>query len=331
MILKALQCAHQGPPPIWILRQSGRYLPNYRALRDKYPLRRLFMEPELAMQATLLPFDYFPFDAAILFSDITIPVLALGCELDFHEGPVITPLITPSHLAQLTLRDPYTKLNFLAQAIRGAKSMLRVPLLGFCAEPFTLATYLIETHKDPTLHQTKRWMHAAPQSFHQLLQRVTDVLKITLSIQIEAGVDAVQIFDSSSHVLADADWREFSLPYLAQLWPAPPCPTILFSRNAALRAGESALKPTCWSVDWLSPLPYFRQKLGPQVALQGNLDPDLLFAPLPILRHKVKTLLASMHGDPGFIFNLGHGIKPNTPLEAVHCLIETCAQQVSVK
>ncbi len=323
MILKALQCAHSGPPPIWIFRQSGRYLPNYRALKEKYSLRQLFLEPELSAQATLLPFEYFPLDAAILFSDITLPAIALGCTLDFQEGPVITPLLTPESILRIVPYDPRIVLASVGQAIRYAKERLHVPLFGFCAEPFTLATYLIESHKDPTLHQTKRWLHSDPTSFHLLLRKITDVTKLYLEMQIHAGIDAIQIFDSSSHILSDEDWREFSVPYLAELLPKKSIPSLIFSRNAALRVGQSELNPTGWSVDWLTPMSYFRKKMGPHVALQGNLDPDLLFAPLPLLQSRVEALLHSMRKDPGFIVNLGHGIKPQTPLAAVHCLIKT--------
>ena len=315
--LNALQCNNHGAPPIWIMRQAGRYLPSYQKMRARYSLRQLFLEPELAAQVTQLPLIEFPFSAGIIFSDITLPALALGCSVDFKEGPVINPLFTPE-----TILRPFNleALDFIRRAIQISKASLSVPLIGFCAEPWTLATYLIDTHEDKTLPKTKRWLHRDPASFHRFLEHLTQLSIAYLQMQVEAGADAIQIFDSHSHILAEEDWRTFSLPYLQRVINSVTTPVIVFLRNSLLRA--SALSNCAISADWLSPLAQLRKSVGPQVPLQGNLDPDCLFAPLPLLRTKVRTLLDSMKGDPGFVMNLGHGIKPGTPVEAVHCLIE---------
>ena len=317
--LNALHCTnHKEPPPLWIMRQAGRYLPSYQKMRARYSLRELFLEPELAAQVTQLPLKEFAFNAGIIFSDITLPALALGCSVDFKEGPVIQPLFTPE-----TILRPFNleALDFIRHALRISKASLSVPLIGFCAEPWTLATYLIDTHEDKTLPKTKRWLHSDPDSFHRLLEQLTQLSIAYLQMQVDAGADAIQIFDSHSHILAEEDWRTFSLPYLQRVVDTINVPTIVFLRNSLLRA--SALSGCAISADWLSPLAHLRKIVGPNIPLQGNLDPDCLFAPLPLLRTKVRKLLDSMKGDPGFIVNLGHGIKPGTPVEAVHCLIST--------
>jgi uroporphyrinogen decarboxylase len=315
--LNALHCKnYNAPPPIWIMRQAGRYLPSYQKMRARYPLRELFLNPELAAQVTQLPLLEFPFNAGIIFSDITLPALALGCSVDFKEGPLINPLFTPA-----TPLRPFNleALDFIRRAIQISKASISVPLIGFCAEPWTLATYLIDTHEDKTLPRIKRWLHSDPDSFHRLLEQLTQLSIAYLQMQVDAGADAIQIFDSHSHILADEDWRAFSLPYLQRVINSVKVPTIVFLRNSLLRA--SALSNCAISADWLSPLAQLRKIVGPQVPLQGNLDPDCLFAPLPLLRTKVQALLDSMEGDAGFILNLGHGIKPGTPVDAVHCLL----------
>jgi uroporphyrinogen decarboxylase len=274
------------------MRQAGRYLPEYRLLRKKHSLRDLFFTPELAAEITLMPVDLIGVDAAILFSDITTVALALGFSLDFAEGPVIQGELNPQSIEVL---EP------IAEAIRLVKPRLKVPLIGFCGGPFTVCSYI---NGDPAL-----------------LDPITDVTIEYIRMQEKAGVDAIQIFDSWANRLSLEEFQRYT-PYLKRLIEAVHVPVILFMRGASSRILELVeLKPSCISFDWESPLSQLRKKVP--MAVQGNLNPDLLYEPLSVVRSKTEELLISMKGDPGFIVNLGHGVKPDVPVDAVRCLIDT--------
>lgn len=305
-LLKALHRKNSGRPPVWLMRQAGRYLPEYRALREKYSLRELFFTPELAATVTLMPLKRFPLDAAIVFSDITVVALALGLELDFREGPIVTPKVTP----QTPLSFAPEKFSSMIEAIKLLK--LSVPLLGFCGAPFTVASYLAED----ALH----WLRSDPVTFHQFLQKIEVLTKTYLQYQVDAGVDAIQIFDSWANVLTKEEFLKFSLPYVRRLIESVKVPSIFFMRGGACHLDELSTLPAALSLDWEISLADVRQKIA--LPLQGNLHPELLFESLPIIRKKTKQLLVSMQDDPAFILNLGHGIKPGTPVEAVQTLIE---------
>lgn len=307
-LLSALRGENQGRPPVWLMRQAGRYLPEYRSLRAQHSLRELFFTPHLAARVTHMPLARFPLDAAILFSDITVTALALGLSLDFNEGPRITPAVTP---ATPLVHRPEA-LAPIYETIQILKADLTVPLLGFCGAPFTVATYLIGD-----LPRTLTWMRSDPAAFRLLLDQIAHATSHYLYAQQTAGVDAVQIFDSWANVLTPEEFRLYSLPYLKQLTKAVTVPSIFFMRGISSYLEEI---PCALSLDWeISPA---AARLRTAQPLQGNLNPDLLFAPLPVLREKIKELLSQMQGDPAFIFNLGHGIKPGTPVEAVQALVE---------
>jgi uroporphyrinogen decarboxylase len=274
------------------MRQAGRYLPSYRKLREKHHLRELFFTPELAAEVTLLPIEL-GVDAAILFSDITVVALALGYKLDFCEGPVIT--------GQLQ-RQSIDVLEPIAEAIRIVKPQLKVPLIGFCGGPYTVASYI---NGDPAL-----------------LEPLTEVTIEYLQMQEKAGVDAIQIFDSWANRLSKEEFQQFCVPYLKRLVDAVDVPVIVFMRGASVRVEELVkLGPDAISFDWTQPLSEMRKKVP--MAVQGNLNPDLLYESRSIIEKKTKELLQSMKGDPGFIVNLGHGVKPDIPVDSVRCLIET--------
>lgn len=293
MFLEALKCRNRGRPPIWLMRQAGRYLPEYRALRKKYTLRELFFTPELAAQITLMPIDLIGVDAAILFSDITVVALPLGFSLDFSEGPVIQGGLQ---------RQSIELLEPIAETIRLVKAQLKVPLIGFCGGPFTVASYI---NGDPAL-----------------LDPITEVTIEYIHMQERAGVDAIQIFDSWADRLTVEEFQKFCVPYLKRIVEATHVPVILFMRGASVRVDELVrLKPDAISFDWAEPLSALRKKVP--MAIQGNLNPDLLYEPLSVIRQKTKELLESMQGDPGFIVNLGHGVKPDVPVDAVRCLVDT--------
>ncbi|WP_284452502.1 uroporphyrinogen decarboxylase [Parachlamydia acanthamoebae] len=330
--LDALNCKNQARPPVWLMRQAGRYMPQYRAMREKYSFLDMCHQPELATEVTLMPIQTFGMDAAILFSDILVIPEALRVGLRFEEtkGPIIErPLNTLEDIQNLPNVHIPEALSYVSEAIKTMLPHLKVPLIGFCGAPFTLASYLIEGGSSKTLKKTKQWMLREPASFHQLLNRLADLTVDYLKLQIESGVKALQIFDSWAHVLGHFQFQEFSLGYLKKIVDAlasTNIPIILFCRGSSVFAPSLAsLRPAAISLDWNSDLKAVRQMLPSKIALQGNLDPDILYAPNPTIRQHVSQMLKNMHQDPGYIFNLGHGIHPDTPMEAVHTLVD-CVQ-----
>lgn len=331
-LLDALKGCNRDRPPIWLMRQAGRYLPEYRTLKEKYDFLDLCHQPELATEVTLLPFKRFNFDAAILFSDILVIPEALGVGLHFEEkkGPIIErPLHSAKDVLALPLPDITEKLSYVSKAIKLLKPQLDIPLIGFCGAPFTVASYMIEGGSSRDLKKTKQWLLRDPQSFHRLLETITTCSIAYLKMQIDAGVNAIQIFDSWAHVLGHAQFREFSLAYLEQLVnivKLKNVPVILFCKGSSAWVSELAqISPSGISLDWHADLKQARQRIPNSIALQGNLDPDILYADTKKIRQETQRLLNSMKGDQGYIFNLGHGIHPDTPLESVKTLIE-CLQ-----
>lgn len=326
ILLQALRCQNRGRPPVWLMRQAGRYLPQFRSLREKYGFLEMCHQPELAVETTLLPIHLLGFDAAILFSDILVIAEALGVGLRFEKdlGPVIErPLNQVSDIHSLPKIHVEEKLGYVAEAIRMLRTRLEVPLIGFCGAPFTLASYMIEGGSSRDLKKTKRWMLAEPESFHQLLELISEASIAYLKMQIKAGAQAIQIFDSWASALAHGQFREFSLHYLQKIVRALDVPVILFCRGSSVFASQLAeAQPAAISVDWNADLSSIRGQL-PSVALQGNLDPDILHAPRNVVVREVKRLLDSMRQDPGYIFNLGHGITPEVPVDNVKALVET--------
>lgn len=284
----------------------------------------MFFTPELAVLATKMPIERFGFDAAILFSDITVVALQLGLRLDFQEGPVVEPRMVPGCVEALPLIRAEEALGMIGETVRILKRDLKVPLIGFCGGPFTVASYLIEKHNGQELPLTKKWMYREPESFERLLEKITDASIDYLQMQERAGVDAIQIFDSWAHVLCEEHFHRFCLPFLKRLLGAVKVPTIVFMRGASLRVEELvALQPAAISFDWQVPLSELRAKVPTSIALQGNFDPDLLYAPLETIRKNVKNVLESMEGDQGFIANLGHGVKPDMSIDAVRCFVHS--------
>lgn len=317
--LDALAHQNRGRPPIWLMRQAGRYLPEYRALRAKYSLKEMFFNPALAAAVTCMPIERFGFDAAILFSDITAIAPALGLGLTFDEGPLITPSVTPENYLHLT--SNLTPLEPIFEALSRAKEKLSVPILGFCGAPFTTATYLIEKHTGSEIPKTRQWMESNPASFSHFLERLTHLTIVYLQKQIEAGADAIQIFDSWANLLNEADFPTYSLGPIGKILQAVSAPSIVYMRGSSIRAESiAALKPTAISLDGARPIQEVRSSVS--TALQGNIDPDLLFRPIPEIRREVRRLLETLRGDPAFIVNLSRGVKPGTPLDAVAALVE---------
>lgn len=327
--INALQCRNREGPPVWLMRQAGRYMASYRALRNKYSFLEMCHEPDLIAEVTLLPIKQFGFDAAILFSDILMIPEALEVGLHFEEGrgPVIhRPVSSQSDVDALPDLD-LSKLNFVGEGVKRVKSQLNVPLIGFCGAPFTVASYMIEGSSSRDLKKTKRWMLREPESFHQLLKKIADASIAYLRMQIEAGVDAVQIFDSWANYLAYPQFMAFSLGYLKYILDGirdTRIPVILFCKGSSVFAAQlSAAQPAAIGLDWNCDITKMRDQVPFNVALQGNLDPDILHAPRDVIRNEVSRIVDGMQGDQGFIFNLGHGIQPDTHEDAVQLLVET--------
>lgn len=335
LLINALNCKNTGRAPVWLMRQAGRYMPEYRALREKYTFLEMCHSPELIEKVTHLPITAFGMDAAILFSDILVipEALDVGLHFDNGAGPIIDrPLKTHKDVSNLPNIDMRDALDYVCKGIHLLKNSLNVPLIGFCGAPFTLASYMIEGKSSKDLRKTKQWMFRDPTSFHQLLQKLTDHAITYLDMQIEAGVQAVQVFDSWAGVLAYNQFYEFSLNYMKQIVDhiKPKVPIILYCRGSSTFAADMAkINPSAISLDWNVNITKLRPTIPSSIALQGNLDPDILYAPLPTIKTEVKRLLDSMHGDPGYIFNLGHGITPEVPVEAVKTLVECVKDQTS--
>lgn len=312
-LLAALKSSNSGRPPVWLMRQAGRYMPSYRSLRQKYPLKSLFFTPELASDITLMPIDQLDVDAAIIFSDITVVALALGLKLDFSEGPKVDPLLTPDKVSLLSF--DLEPLDPIIEAIRLTVPRLKKPLIGFCGAPFTVATYLVEGGIDGA----KKWAYQHPESFERLLDKIADVSIGYLTRQVNAGASALQVFDSWANNLSKEQFERFCLPYYRKILSFVKAPVILFMRAAAIHLDELSELPCALSLDWASSLPSVRKRT--RQPLQGNLDPDLLYAPNEVIRQKAKELIRSMGNDPGFIANLGHGLKPDMSVDAVKTLV----------
>lgn len=333
-LLQALECKNQGRPPIWLMRQAGRYMPAYRALRSKYSFLEMCHQPELIAEVTLLPIHTFGMDAAILFSDILVIPEALGVGLRFEEnlGPIIDrPISEAADIAKLPRHSMKESLQYVVEGIRLVKPQLKVPLLGFCGAPFTMASYMIEGKSSRDLRKTKQWMLRDPTSFHLLLDYLAECAITYLEMQIEAGVEAVQIFDSWAGLMAPQQFNEFSLHYLDKIVRhlKGKVPVILFSKGTSSYLPEIAkIQPHAISVDWNIAMSTVREILPKGMAVQGNLDPDILFAPNDIIRKEATNLLKTMQGHPGYIFNLGHGLTPDIPMDAVKTLVD-CVQGAS--
>lgn len=323
LLLDALRCSNLGPPPVWLMRQAGRYMPQYRALRERYSLWELFHNPELAAQVTLLPIDLLDVDAAIIFSDILVIAECLGLQIAFPDtgGPRIVPSIeTKEQIDALPLLEVQEVLGYVLKAIRSLKNSLQVPLIGFCGGPFTIATYLMDSTSKDAFAKIKRWIAGDPASVHRLLGKITTVTIAYLQEQIAAGAAAVQIFDSWANILNAEQFHVFCLPYIARILEAirPLAPAIVFCRDSSLRYQELAdLKPAAISLDAHYPMAELRARIPSSIAVQGNIPPEFLKRPLHDIRAAVQQLMQSMRGEKGFIVNLGHGVLPDIPFEHV--------------
>lgn len=328
--LRALHRAPTPYTPVWLMRQAGRYLPEYRATRARAgDFLTLCKTPELACEVTLQPLARFPLDAAILFSDIlTVPdAMGLGLVIDEGIGPRFkNPLLEPTEVARLAIPDPERELRYVTDAVRLIKRELgtRTPLIGFAGSPWTLATYMIEGAGDRDFKRAKRWLYSAPSALESLVNLMADAVAEYLNAQIAAGVDAVMVFDTWGGVLTTAAYLKYSLAPMQRILSrlSPSVPNILFTKGGGLWLEQLAASGTqALGLDWSIELGEARRRVGQRVALQGNLDPAILRAPIPIIEQEVDRVIASFGNGPGHIFNLGHGITPDVDPEHVAAMV----------
>ena len=328
LLLRALRREPTERTPVWIMRQAGRYLPQYRAVRAKADFLTLCKTPDLAAEVTIQPVDELGVDAAIIFSDILIPVQAMGMALELGDhGPKLpSPIASAADVARLHSPDPESETGFVMEAIRRTVKSLagRVPLIGFCGAPFTLASYMIEGGGSKNFLATKRFLFEQPQAARALFDLLADSLGVYLAAQARAGASALQIFDSWGGELSPADYETWGVPYLQRMVAAAQkekVPVIMFCTGSAgmlerlAKVGADAV-----GLDWRIELDVARARLGPKLAVQGNLDPCALFLPPEQLEARVRDVLAR-GGGTGHVFNLGHGILPPTPPEAARRLV----------
>lgn len=318
--------------PVWLMRQAGRYMAEYRALRERYTILDIIKTPDLATEVTLQPLKAFNLDAAIIFADI-LPILeGMGLELEFvkGDGPIIhNPLRSPADIKALRVRPAEETLGFTLQAIRQVRGELagRVPLIGFSGAPFTLASYAIEGGSSRNYLRAKGLMYEQSQIWHDLMGKLAIVVGDYLRSQVVSGAQVVQLFDSWVGALSPADYREYVLPHVKKAIElaksGPNAPLIHFGTGTAgilpllKEAGGDVI-----GVDWRIDLAEAWAQLGDKVAVQGNLDPVVLMAPVPEIKKQAARILDSVKGKPGHIFNLGHGILKQTPVEHVAALVD---------
>ncbi len=316
--------------PIWLMRQAGRYMAEYRALREKYDILTICRTPELSVQVTLQPIHRFDLDAAILFSDIMVPLSGMGIAFEIREsvGPVVaSPVADQKSAAALRVLEPGQDVPYVLEALRLLRRELegKLPLIGFAGAPFTLASYVVEGRASRDLQKTKSLMYCDPAAWHMLMDKLADSIAAYLVAQVEAGAQAVQLFDSWVGALSPRDYARYVQPYSKRIFDrlsGSGAPRIHFGTGTATllelmqQAGGDVI-----GLDWRVPLSEGWQRLG-DVALQGNLDPVVLLTTPDVVETQARAVLAEAKGHPGHIFNLGHGVLPKTPPENVDRLIE---------
>jgi uroporphyrinogen decarboxylase len=328
--LKACRREPVDVTPVWFMRQAGRYMAEYRAIRQRYSLLDICRQPDLATEVTLQPVNRVDVDAAIIFSDLLLPLEPMGLPFDFikGEGPQIEkPINDAADIDRLRSFEPRESLAHVLAAIGQVQRELdgRVPLIGFAGAPFTLASYAIEGGHSNNFAKTKALMYGHPEAWHRLCEKLADSVGDYLVAQIEAGVDAVQVFDSWVGTLNAADYREFALPHTRQIFQriAGRVPTIHFGTGTATiledirEAGGDVI-----GADWRIAIDDAWDRIGHDRAIQGNLDPTLLLGPTPRMFQQAEEILKRVGSRPGHIFNLGHGILPSTPVEHVQMLAQ---------
>lgn len=339
LFLRACKRQPVDRTPVWIMRQAGRYLPEYRAVRAKADFLTMCKTPELAAEVTIQPIDILDVDAAIIFSDILVIPEAMGMHLEMHEGkgPIFhNPIRSESDAKQLKKVNPEKELKYVLDAVRLTKKELngRVPLIGFSGSPWTLLTYMVEGRGSKNFSEVKKLIYNNPKLAHQLLNQLSDTIADYLSAKIEAGCNALQIFDTWGGILSQKDFLEFSLSYVQKIISQIKRydePVIFFAKGVhhnldkMVDAGADVL-----GLDWTMNLGDVRKLVGDRVALQGNLDPTVLYANIDYIKQEVISVLQSFGEGSGHIFNLGHGVLPDVDPGNVKALVQFVKEESKI-
>jgi uroporphyrinogen decarboxylase len=334
-LLRALLRQPVDTTPVWLMRQAGRYLPEYRKVREQAgSFMDLCTNPELACKVTMQPLERFPLDAAILFSDIlTIPdAMGLGLYFEEGEGPRFkNPLRRAADVRALGVPDPETNLRYVMDAVRTIRRELdnRIPLIGFSGSPWTLATYMVEGSSTKTFSRVKGMLYSEPALLHELLDTIAESVTTYLNAQVEAGAQALMIFDTWGGVLTPRDYRDFSLQYMQKIVSGltreaedRKVPVILFTKGGGQWLEEmAATGADALGIDWSTDIGEARRRVGNRVALQGNLDPATLYGTPEVIRERVAGILDAFGPGSGHVFNLGHGINPDVDPENAGVLV----------
>ncbi|MEW5743887.1 MAG: uroporphyrinogen decarboxylase [Nitrospirota bacterium] len=319
--LKACRGEKTSYTPVWLMRQAGRYLPEYQKVRAKVDFLTLCKTPELAAEVTIQPIEILNADVAILFSDILIPIEPMGMKLEFSEskGPILyDPIRNDVGVSKLRTIKAQEDVPFVMEAVKILVNALKVPLIGFSGAPFTLATYMVEGGSSKNFVNTKKMMYQAPELYGKLMDKITDTVINYLQAQVDAGVHAIQVFDSWAGILSPYDFEQFALPYVQKIIATfkGKLPVIYFAFNGSAmlksvkRSGADVL-----GLDWRITMQDALGDLGTDVAVQGNLDPVTLFGTKELIKDRVAKILEGARGAKGHVFNLGHGILPETPVD----------------
>ncbi len=328
--MQALRRQKTDYTPVWLMRQAGRFMPEYRELRAKSGFLELCHNSQLCAEVTVMAVNLLKVDAAIIFSDILLPLDSLGCGLEFvkGDGPVIhNPIRTAEDVERLPEIDCKDSLSYVLQAVKTARKELpeNIPLIGFAGAPFTLASYLIEGGSSRNFEKTKRFMYTERRAWDMLMQHLSAVVSDHLNNQIEVGAQAVQIFDSWIGCLGQSDYTEFVLPHVARTISGIKAGTPVIHFGTGTAALLSLMKQAggdVIGVDWRIELGAAWEQIGYDRAVQGNLDPVVLFAGKDEIKRRVEQILRQADGRPGHVFNLGHGVLPETPYENVKYLVD---------
>ena len=330
LLIKAAFSQKTERPPVWMMRQAGRFMPEYWEIKNKYSFLEMCKTPEIAADVTMLPVDLLGIDAAILFSDILVTGEAMGGDLSFTQGigpKFANPVRTAADVDALET-EVGDRLQYVADAIKVVQQRLNgsIPLIGFAGAPFTVMSYLVEGGSSRDFKLTKLMLHNHPELAHKLLAKIAKVTTDYLNLQIAAGVNAVQIFDSWAQALSWDDYREFSHQYIQQIIAGlhrKDIPVISFCKGSSVFAPLMAeAKPDVISIDWNVDLKDMKHRLPAGMAVQGNLDPHILYADKSVIKDRIHRLFERMRGEDGFIFNLGHGIMPDIPFDNVKYAVE---------
>jgi uroporphyrinogen decarboxylase len=329
LLLRALRQEKVERPPVWMMRQAGRYLPDYMKLKEKYSFFERCQIPELATAITIQPVEQVGVDAAIIFSDILVVPQAMGLEVQMVEGkgPFLPdPIKQYRDIDKLRIPDVQESLGYVFDALRLTKQTLagRVPLIGFAGAPWTLLCYMVQGKGSKTFDEAKAFCFTQPETAHKLLQMITDTTISYLKGQVKAGADVVQLFDSWGGLLSPADFEEFSLKYIRQIIAAlkDETLTILFAKGAWFALDKmSATGANALGIDWCVTPSAGRKLAGDSITLQGNFDPARLLSPIPEIKRSVKEMITAF-GRDRYIVNLGHGILPNVPVDHARAFVD---------